>query len=221
MGSDFETLLVRRYSFASDVAPALVRFSTGMIAATRFEVISDFLPTFAGHDKRDALAAMADAEVLVLVGDHDLLIPAAHSEEIARRLPAAEHVLVRHGGHLVLLEHPQIVDAHVLDLAERAAQVAARIAPRVSSHGVGTTYRDARTSAPARAARAPAERDRDSDRCAPCRPDGRGGAADGLAGRLRAHGRRDAEPRGGVSAPSCGPATSSSSPATSAPARPR
>jgi pimeloyl-ACP methyl ester carboxylesterase len=130
VSSDLEALLVRRYSFASDVAPALVRFSTGMIAATRFEVISDFLPTFAGHDKRDALAAMADAEVLVLVGDHDMLIPAGHSEDIASRLPAAEHVVVRHGGHLVLLEHPRVVDAHVLELAERAAQVARTSPPR-------------------------------------------------------------------------------------------
>jgi pimeloyl-ACP methyl ester carboxylesterase len=126
VSSDLETLLVRRYSFASEVAPALTRFSTGMIAATRVEVISDFLPTFAGHDKREALAALAGIDALVLVGDQDLLIPAAHSEEIARFLPGAEHVLVRHGGHLVLLEHPGIVDDHVLQLADRAAAAVRR-----------------------------------------------------------------------------------------------
>jgi pimeloyl-ACP methyl ester carboxylesterase len=122
VSSDLETLLVRRYSFASEVPPGLVRFSTQMIASTRLEVISDFLPTFAGHDKREALAAMSGTEVLVMVGDHDLLIPAAHSEEIARRLPDAEHVVVRGGGHLVMLEHPGVVDDHVLELAERAAR---------------------------------------------------------------------------------------------------
>jgi pimeloyl-ACP methyl ester carboxylesterase len=106
------------------VPPGLVRFSTQMIASTRLEVISDFLPTFAGHDKREALAAMSGTEVLVMVGDHDLLIPAAHSEEIARRLPEAEHVVVRGGGHLVMLEHPGVVDDHVLELAERAARSA-------------------------------------------------------------------------------------------------
>jgi pimeloyl-ACP methyl ester carboxylesterase len=134
VSSDLETILVRRYSFASDVGPALVRFSTAMIAATRVEVISDFLPTFAGHDKREALAAMQDVETLVLVGDQDLLIPAAHSEEIARLLPAADHVLVRHGGHLVLLEHPGIVAEHVLHLADRAAEAVRR-------DGAGTTRR--------------------------------------------------------------------------------
>jgi pimeloyl-ACP methyl ester carboxylesterase len=145
VSSDFETLLVRRYSFDSDVPPALVRFATGMIAATRVEVISDFLPTFAGHDKREALAAMADAEALVLVGDHDLLIPADHSEEIARRLPAAEHVLVRHGGHLVMLEHPQLVDPHVLDLAERSARAA-----RTTGRGTRRTAWGRRTVTPVR-----------------------------------------------------------------------
>jgi hypothetical protein len=93
-----------------------------MIASTRLEVISDFLPTFAGHDKREALAAMSGAEVLVMVGDRDLLIPAAHSEEIARRLPDAEHVVVRGGGHLVMLEHPDVIDAYVLGLTERAVR---------------------------------------------------------------------------------------------------
>ena len=150
VSSDLETLLVRRYSFASDVAPELARFATGMIAATRVEVISDFLPTFAGHDKREALAAMADAEVLVLVGDQDLLIPAAHSEEIARRLPSAEHVVVRHGGHLVLLEHPGVVDTHVLELAERAAQVA-----RTSRPGTRRTAWGRRTVTPVRPRRPP------------------------------------------------------------------
>ena len=124
MSSDLETLLVRRYSFASEVPPTLVRFSTGMIAATRLEVISDFLPTFAGHDKREALAAMSGAEVLVMVGDGDLLIPAGHSEEIARRLPEAEHVVVRPAGHLLMLEHPDVVDRHLLGLAERSRDAA-------------------------------------------------------------------------------------------------
>jgi pimeloyl-ACP methyl ester carboxylesterase len=124
VSSDLETLLVRRYSFSSEVSPALVQFSAGMIAATRLEVISDFLPTFAGHDKREALAAMSGAEVLVMVGDRDQLIPAAHSEEIARLLPDAEHVVVNPAGHLLMLEHPDVVDRHLLGLAERSRDAA-------------------------------------------------------------------------------------------------
>jgi pimeloyl-ACP methyl ester carboxylesterase len=122
LGSDLEAVLVRRWSYASEVSPALVAFTAHMIAATRLEVIADYLPTFSEHDKRTALAALDGIEVLVIVGDHDLLTPAAHSDAIVEQVPGAEHVVVRHAGHLLLLEHPEIVNEHLLGLIERAAR---------------------------------------------------------------------------------------------------
>ena len=35
-------------------------------------------------------------------------------------LPRAEHVVVRHAGHLVMLEHPDVVTEHLRDLVVRA-----------------------------------------------------------------------------------------------------
>ncbi len=102
------------------MSDALVRFSAHMIATTRLEVISDFMPTFTNHDKRAALATLDGLEVLVIVGDSDLLTPAAHSEEIVRHLPGAEHVVVQDGGHLLMLEHPQVVTGHLVELLDRA-----------------------------------------------------------------------------------------------------
>jgi pimeloyl-ACP methyl ester carboxylesterase len=120
IGSDFEALLVRRYSYASPVPASLVRFTADMIATTRLEVISEFMPTFSRHDKLAALATLDGHEVLVIVGDGDLLTPIAHSEEIVLRLPGAEHVVVKDAGHLVMLEHPRIVTMHLIDLVERS-----------------------------------------------------------------------------------------------------
>ncbi len=120
IGSDLESLLVRRYSYASPVSAALVRFTADMIASTRLEVISEFLPTFSTHDKTAALETLDGLEVLVLVGDGDLLTPIPHSEEIVHRLPGAEHVVVAEAGHLVMLEHPRIVTLHLMDLIERS-----------------------------------------------------------------------------------------------------
>jgi pimeloyl-ACP methyl ester carboxylesterase len=120
LGSDLETFLVGRYSYASPVPPSLVRFTAEMIAATRLNVISDFLPAFSEHDKREALAALDGIEMLVIVGDSDLLTPADHSEEIVHRLPAAEHVVVRRAGHLLMLEHPDVLTGHLVELVERA-----------------------------------------------------------------------------------------------------
>ena len=130
LGSDLETVLVRRWSFASDVSPALVRFTARMIAETRLEVVADYLPTFSGHDKRTALAALDGIEVLVIVGDHDLLTPAEHSDAIVAALPNAEHVVVHRAGHLMLLEHPDVVDEHLLALIDRALRSSPARAPR-------------------------------------------------------------------------------------------
>jgi pimeloyl-ACP methyl ester carboxylesterase len=118
--SDLEAVLVRRYSYASPVSDSLVRFTAEMIASIRLEVISDFLPTFSVHDKRAALAVLNGLEVLVIVGDHDLLTPVEHSEHIVRELPGAEHVVVRDGGHLLMLEHPDVVTGHLIELIERS-----------------------------------------------------------------------------------------------------
>jgi pimeloyl-ACP methyl ester carboxylesterase len=123
LGSDLEGLLVRRYSFASPVPPQLISFSARMIAETRMEVISDFLPTFSKHDKREALAVMHGREVLVMVGDSDLITPAEQSADIIRLLPGAEHVVVEHAGHLLPLEHPDLVNGHLDDLLTDAEMI--------------------------------------------------------------------------------------------------
>lgn len=125
IGSDLESVIVRRYSYASPVPGSLVRFTADMIASTRLEVISDFLPTFTEHDKREALAVLDGIEVLVIVGDSDLLTPAEHSDEIVQRVPGAEHVIVRQGGHLLMLEHPEVVTGHLVELVERAMRAQA------------------------------------------------------------------------------------------------
>jgi pimeloyl-ACP methyl ester carboxylesterase len=129
IGSDLEQLLVKRYSYASAVPAALVRFTSAMIAATPIDVVSGFLPGFDLHDKAEALAALDGLEALVLTGDEDLLTPPEHSEAIVRRLPGAEHVVVPHAGHMVMLEHPDVVNLHLGDLLDRADRAVSRARP--------------------------------------------------------------------------------------------
>ncbi|GAB3272018.1 alpha/beta fold hydrolase [Kineosporia babensis] len=124
LGSDLESHLVRRYSFASPVPAELARFCAGMIAQTRMEVISDFLPTLGSHDKRVALATLNGHELLVMAGENDLLIPRSHSDEIFAALPDAEYVVVREAGHLLPLEHPDLVSTYLAELLADAAEVA-------------------------------------------------------------------------------------------------
>ncbi|WP_439946310.1 alpha/beta fold hydrolase [Streptomyces sp. BBFR109] len=118
--------IIKRYSFAGrDVDPAVARFAERMIESTPIDVVAEFYPAFTDHDKTEALALFADMPVLVLAGLQDLVTPSEHSEAIAGLLPEAELVLVPDAGHLVMLEHPEVVTDRLADLLTRAGAVPA------------------------------------------------------------------------------------------------
>ncbi|MCX5331996.1 MULTISPECIES: alpha/beta fold hydrolase [unclassified Streptomyces] len=118
--------IIKRYSFASrDVDPAVARFAERMIEGTPIDVVAEFYPAFTEHDKTEALAHFMDLPVLVLAGIGDLVTPSEHSEAIAGLLPEAELVLVPDAGHLVMLEHPEVVTDRIADLLTRAGAVPA------------------------------------------------------------------------------------------------
>ncbi|MGW2703433.1 alpha/beta fold hydrolase [Streptomyces sp. NPDC001340] len=118
--------IIKRYSFATrDVDPAVERFAERMIESTPIDVVAEFYPAFTDHDKTEALSCFRDVPVLVLAGVQDLVTPSEHSEAIADLLPEAELVLVPDAGHLVMLEHPEVVTDRLADLLTRAGAVPA------------------------------------------------------------------------------------------------
>jgi pimeloyl-ACP methyl ester carboxylesterase len=118
--------IIKRYSFASrDVDPAIARFAERMIESTPIDVVAEYYPAFNDHDKTEALVHFADIPVLVLAGVQDLVTPSEHSEAIADLLPDAELVLVPDAGHLVMLEHPEVVTDRLADLLTRTGAVPA------------------------------------------------------------------------------------------------
>ncbi|MDF2146699.1 alpha/beta fold hydrolase [Knoellia sp. p5-6-4] len=124
VGRDLEDFVVERYSFASPVSPAAVRYTGDMIFSTPFTVMSDFLPSIDIHDKREALAKFHGIETLVVNGSQDLLTPPDHSEEIVRLIPGAEHVVINEAGHIIMLEHPEVITGLLLSLVERGLRAA-------------------------------------------------------------------------------------------------
>ncbi|MGC4995759.1 MULTISPECIES: alpha/beta fold hydrolase [unclassified Streptomyces] len=130
--------VIKRYSFAGrDIDPAVARFAERMIESTPIDVVAEFYPAFTDHDKTEALACFQDLPVLVLAGVRDLVTPSEHSEAIADLLPDAELVLVPDAGHLVMLEHPEVVTDRLADLLTRAGAVPA--GATVSGYGRGTS----------------------------------------------------------------------------------
>lgn len=118
--------LIKRYSFSSrDVDPAVARFAERMIEGTPIDVVAEFYPAFVEHDKAEALEIFREVPVLVLAGDKDLVTPSSHSEAIADLLPDSELVIVPDGGHLVMLEHPEVVTDRLADLLARVGAVPA------------------------------------------------------------------------------------------------
>ncbi|GAA4539809.1 MULTISPECIES: alpha/beta fold hydrolase [Streptomyces] len=118
--------IIKRYSFASrDVDPAVARFAERMIESTPIDVVAEYYPAFNDHDKTEALVHFTDLPLLVLAGVQDLVTPSEHSEAIADLLPDAELVLVPDAGHLVMLEHPEVVTDRLADLLTRTGAVPA------------------------------------------------------------------------------------------------
>ncbi|MER6091775.1 alpha/beta fold hydrolase [Streptomyces bluensis] len=118
--------IIKRYSFATrDIDPAVARFAERMIEGTPIDVVAEFYPAFTEHDKTEALVHFAGLPVLVLAGTKDLVTPSEHSEAIADLLPDAELVLVPDAGHLVMLEHPEVVMDRLADLLTRVGAVPA------------------------------------------------------------------------------------------------
>ncbi|MTE20593.1 alpha/beta fold hydrolase [Streptomyces sp. TRM43335] len=113
--------LVRRYSFGGrDVDPGVARFAERLIESVPVDVVADFYPAFAEHEKTAALAAFAtERPALILTGDRDLLTPREHSEAMSEALPHADLVVVEGAGHLVMLERPDLVGDRLAELLTR------------------------------------------------------------------------------------------------------
>ena len=117
--------VVQRWAFDSPVSTDLVQLVGDMIFGTSFDVMAAFLPDMDALDISEELTALVGVETLVINGAGDLITPPSHSEEIVRRIPGAEHVVVEDAGHILQLEHPQVVTQQLLMLIGRAQRAVA------------------------------------------------------------------------------------------------
>lgn len=115
-GRDVEDYFVARYAFSSPANQTLVRFTGDLAFETAFATIGGFIATFNDHDRRDALGVWGAVPTLVITARDDVLTPEEHGRDIAAAIPGSEHVLVGNAGHLVMLEHADVVDEELLEL---------------------------------------------------------------------------------------------------------
>ncbi len=124
-GRGLEDFLVEQNSFGSHVPRSIVRYTADILLGTPLDVVNDYLEAFDGFDKRPALAEFTRTMVLVFNGKQDILTPPAHSELIVDAIPGAEHIIVNDAGHVIMLEHPDLLNAHLIELADQAARAKA------------------------------------------------------------------------------------------------
>ena len=109
-----------RLLFGRSPDPRDVRATHRDMLACSAETVAFFAATFDDHDRRAALAVLADLPAVVLVGDRDLNCPVQHSRVIAQALPRSELVVYPGAGHMVHLERRAEVSAQLVALVERA-----------------------------------------------------------------------------------------------------
>jgi pimeloyl-ACP methyl ester carboxylesterase len=113
-----------RLIFGPGADPADVQMTLDDMRCCPAETTAAFFETFANHDRRHALAALAQVPAMVIVGDHDMLCPLAHSKVIAEELPLGELSVYPGAGHMVQLERRPEVSSRLLDLLDRAIPLA-------------------------------------------------------------------------------------------------
>jgi pimeloyl-ACP methyl ester carboxylesterase len=113
--------ILRAASYGDDhVSPRVVAFSEDMIHDTPIATLVEFLHALEVHDESAALPVLATIPTLIACGDHDVLTPIVHSEEMAAVLPNSELLIVGGAGHLVQLEQPELINDALVRLVERA-----------------------------------------------------------------------------------------------------
>ncbi len=121
-----------RLIFGLAADPEHVRETLEDMAGCSAETVAYFHATFSDHDRRSALAALADVPAVVLVGDRDLLCPLPHSQAIAAALPLGELTIFPGAGHMVQLERRPEVSRRLGALLDVVMPQAAALAGSAS-----------------------------------------------------------------------------------------
>lgn len=113
-------LLTQRYGFGGpQPSRALVSYVEKMNSRTSTETVARYLRTLYTHARYPALEALRDKPVLLICGERDEVTQLAHSQEMKARLPDAEMIVVPDSGHMVLLEHHELVTEALLEFLEK------------------------------------------------------------------------------------------------------
>ncbi len=114
------------YSFGGDVPASYVAFVDDMLAATPFDVVADFFPSFPGLDKFDFVEVLDQVPVSVVCGTADRVTSVGHSRKLHARISGSRLLECDGAGHMVPLERHDQVNAELDQLITAATTRSAR-----------------------------------------------------------------------------------------------
>ncbi|MFB9313672.1 alpha/beta fold hydrolase [Nocardioides plantarum] len=120
VGRFIANVATSRFAFGGDVPPSYVSFVDDMLAATPFEVVADFFPSFSGLDKFDHVEVLDQVPVSVICGTADKLTSVGHSRKLHARIPSSRLLECEGAGHMVPLERHDQVNAELDQLITAA-----------------------------------------------------------------------------------------------------
>jgi pimeloyl-ACP methyl ester carboxylesterase len=111
-------LILARVGFGQHPSASHIEATRQMILATSPATRRDAVAALAGLDLSDRLGEIG-LPTLVVCGTSDLITPVAEARRIARRIPGSHLVEVPGGGHMLMYERSELLDATISDFARR------------------------------------------------------------------------------------------------------
>jgi len=103
------------------VPAAYVDFVDQMLAATPFEVVAEFFPSFRTLDKFHAVEALGQVPTAIICGTSDRLTSIGHSRKLHSRIDGSTLLECEGAGHMVIMERHDTVNAELDQLLAAAA----------------------------------------------------------------------------------------------------
>ncbi|GAA4812252.1 alpha/beta fold hydrolase [Nocardioides caeni] len=120
-GRSIAMVAADRISFGGPVPKGYVEFMDEMLAATPFEVVAEFFPSFGDLDKFDHVEAFSSVPTSIICGTADRLTSIGHSRKLHSRIEGSRLLECEGAGHMVTMERHDLVNAELDQLITAAS----------------------------------------------------------------------------------------------------
>lgn len=103
--------------FSPQTPEELVTLCARRMFDIRYSVLNGDLVACNAFDVTERLGEIRQP-ALVICGEDDKMTPPRLSQILARSIPGAELEIVEHSGHMVMIEHPELIASHLMRFAE-------------------------------------------------------------------------------------------------------